>query len=205
MNNDNENNDQTGTDLDKVIPGSLHAPDANDSEGPGETQEALAARQAKVPASVSAIADVMKKARDCPALVARRVEPAEGVVNHWYAKVDPGTTCGDLENSSFWQHYTKELRPNDEVDAKCVDGSFLAKMIVVAVGPADVKMHVWAFIELDAIDPEALAVPSGYDVKWAGDLDKFRVTRGSTVVRTGFEHRSQAMKWLGGHLQGIAR
>jgi hypothetical protein len=48
-------------------------------------------------------------------------------------------------------------------------------------------------------------VPSGYSIGWGGDIAMWRVVRGTDVVKDGFEHKSMAQKWLGNHLQSIAR
>ena len=140
-----------------------------------------------------------------PKLQSGRVKAAEGELMRWSAQADHGVTKADLERTDFWTHNAKRFRPMDEVRVACVDGSWVAYLIVTAVGPKDVKMHVLQFVNLDPVEPGALEVPSGYSVDWGGSIAKFRVKRGIDVIREGFDQRSQAVTWLGSHLQSLAR
>jgi hypothetical protein len=172
-----------------------------DDDGPrSETQQELAARQA----SAAAIRGEPKPVTVAPAtLQAGRVKAAEGDYNKWSVAVDHGVTREDLHRPEFWTHNAKQFRPLDEVRVACVDGSWVAYLLVTAVGPKSVKMQVESFVNLDPVEPGALEIPNGYAVDWGGSIAKFRVKRGIDVIRDGFDQRSQAVMWLGNHLQSM--
>jgi hypothetical protein len=170
----------------------------------GESQQELAARQAKAAGTtVEAQADKQKIAN--LALQSERVKPAEGKFNTWHVDADHGITKADLERTSFWVHNAKLFRPRDHVHVYCVDNSFYAWLIVTGVGPKDVKMHVRCFDNLDPIEPGSMDVPLGYSIVWRGSIAKFGVLRGTDLIREGFEHRSEASRWIGSHVQSLAR
>lgn len=184
---------------------------AEEEHDPGETQQQLAERQAapaeqkSAPASVQAIASTHAEAASNRVLQPRRVVLAESVFNNWHVIVDPGVTREDLERPSFWCHHTKMLRRRDIVHVDCADGSFDAELKVRAVGPKDVLMHVRRFDVLEVVAPNALDLPSGYAINWAGDISKWRVLRGRDLIRDGFETQGHAQSWLGTHLQSLQR
>jgi hypothetical protein len=172
---------------------------------PGESQADLAVRQASAPAAVQAIAATHADAASNRVLQPRRLTPAETAFNRWHVVVDPDVTQADLVRPSFWAHHTQHLRRDDEVTAKAADGSFRAVLIVRAVGPKDALMHVVYFAQLEAVSPDALDVPSGYTIDWAGDIAKFRVRRGKETLREKLESRAAASTWLRSHLQSMSR
>ncbi len=180
---------------------------ARNPEGPGESFEDLNKRQAVaagMPASeVVDIADAPRE--QVPDLPARRMVPAEGRFMVWDATLDHGTTREDLERTSFWKHNTTRVKPFDEIRAICEDGSFVAYLIVQAIGPKDMKVHVREFVEMDKIDPNALAIPQGYKVDWGGRIAMWRARQGSDVLKEGFQTESEARRWLGSHLQVMNR
>lgn len=170
-----------------------------DNEGPGESQEQLAQRP------VQAIAATHAEAASNRVLQPRRVVEAIGSYNLWYAQVDPGVTQEDLERPSFWTHHTKILRRRDEIRVDCADGSFVAYLLVRAVGPKDVLVHVREFVELESVSPDALDIPSGYSIDWAGDIEQWRILRGREPVRGQFQTKAQAQNWLAVHIQSLQR
>lgn len=178
----------------------------------GESQQDLANRQTAAAAAgppktaVDGVADGRKSlAGAVSTLQPGRLTPAESAFNRYSVIVDHGTVRDDLERTSFWQHVTKYLRPGDEVRAKCADGSYVAYLIVSAVGPKDVKMQLLNFVPLDQIAPDAFEVPTGYAIQYGGDFAKWRVLRGNVTLKENFEHRSAAQTWLGSHLQSLGR
>lgn len=158
-----------------------------------------------VPEAVRAIADVQRAAKLNRVLATGRVQLAETVFSQYHAVVDPGTTRADLENPAFWAHHAKTFRRNDLIHVDCADGSFDATLKVRVVGVKAVSMHVRHFAQLEAVDPEALQLPSGYTIGWGGDIDKFRVLRGNDLLKSGFESRHLAQTWLTNHLGSLQR
>jgi hypothetical protein len=182
---------------------------ARDNEGPGETQQELAERQraaaakAGTPETVKALAEVRQLA--ALSLPAGRVVLAEGAFNRWSVDVEHGVGKEDLERTSFWQHHTKILKVGDELRARCVDGSWMAYLVVIGLGPRDVKMHVREFLVLDPYDPKEFSIPSEFQIHFAGSRDKWRVMRGNEVVKPGFESQSDASRWLANYLTALRR
>lgn len=155
--------------------------------------------------AVKAMAEVRLAAQSNRRFQQARLQPAESSYQRFALLVEAGTTRADLERTSAWEHIARFFRLGDEVRVKCEDGSFIAYLLVAAVGPKDVKMHVLDFIELTPIDPTSLDIPAGYDINWRGEIAKHSVLRGATVLKDGFESRALAQRWLTAHLQSMLR
>jgi hypothetical protein len=139
-------------------------------------------------------------------LPTNRLRPAEVARNVWRVDVEPGTTVEDLKRRDFFGNMTRMLRRHDKIEVMSVDGSFEAELRVLAIGPKEAAVDVLFSRQRDsALDPDALAMPAGYAIEWAGDIAKHRVLRGRDVVKEGFDTRAAAQTWLGTYLQAMNR
>ena len=145
------------------------------------------------------------RSSDVSDLPPRRMVPAEGRYTVWDVTLDHGTAKDDLLRTSFWRHHTQRPRPLDEIRAVCEDGSFVAYLIIQAVGPKDIKVHIREFVDMDPVQPDALQIPEGYKVDWGGRISLWRARRGNDVLKDGFQSKSEATRWLGSHIQAMAR
>lgn len=155
--------------------------------------------------AIEAMAQVARENKQNRTLPPRRVTIAESAFNRWNVIADAGTTQDDLENSAFWTHNIQGIRRGDEVRVVAADGSFIARGDVLATGPKDILVDIWQFRERESVNPEALSIPSEYSIEWAGELEQFRVLRGTELVKSAFQTRGQAQQWLGDYVRSMTK
>jgi hypothetical protein len=176
---------------------------------PGETQAELTQRQSAAAAkSPDLPAPTPLKPRAFRVAQPTRLQAAEIARNQWDIALDPDVSKEDLVRSSFWQHYARELRRNDEVIARASDGSWRAQLLVRVVGPKDVLMSILTFWEFERVQPDSLDIPEGYHVEWLNEIANWRVTRKGDqgrwdVLRDGLPTRAAAQDWLTEHIKAM--
>lgn len=175
----------------------------DDNDAPGETLQQLEMRQAAAAGSGAGLSVV--KPAPLRTLQAGRVREAVASFNTWCVDVDHGVTPDDLKRTDFWVHNAKMFRIGDEVRVQCVDGSFVAYLLVRNVGPKDVKMLVREVHNFDAFEQNVSQVPAGYKVTWRGTIAKWGVIRGADVLKEQFDTSGDAVRWLDNHLKALER
>lgn len=121
------------------------------------------------------------------------------------ADIESGTTLADILKAEYWRHVAKfNLTPNDIIIARAEDGTWRAELIVQATGPGFAKVKLLQKYDLEVEAPGNDAIPPGYSVLWKGPQRKWVALHETRVLREGFDSRTAASAWLGGHLKTIA-
>ena len=128
-------------------------------------------------------------------LLERQMSLAEHARVDYVGKADPGTTIDDVMKEDFWAHTAKQFKPFDRVEVRCVDGSWMAELIVLACGFNWAKMYKASFYEFDSkveFDADGPVV-----IEFAGPVHRWRIKRKSDneVLEKGFTSRDDAASW----------
>lgn len=110
----------------------------------------------------------------------------------------------DLEDNRLWQHIAAQIKVGDEVRVVSDDLSFRAECICVFALGSDVRMKVFEYSLLEAV--EVLSQTPDYEVQLRG-LKKWCVIKKSTgeIIRENLPAQSAAQKQLEDHLRVLGR
>lgn len=155
--------------------------------------------------------EVRDKAR-VPKLGAARMKLAEFDRSIFSVSPEQGITLDDMKRPEFWSHVSAKMKPGDRIEVISEDNEWFAELIVISSSRQWAKVSVLRFVEL-AQDPSLSAFDmnavenSGFEVKWGGNTDKFRVTRNSDkeVVHRGSSTKAEAERWLVDYLKALAK
>jgi hypothetical protein len=124
------------------------------------------------------------------------------------ATPEPGTTLEEMLNPEYWSHIAKRVKVWDRIEVRSHDGAWWAELLVRAVQPFAVRVHVLRVAKFDdnLKAAEQADLPAGYEVVNRG-------ARGWTVIRESDREvlrereasRALAVMWLKGHLQVLGQ
>lgn len=129
----------------------------------------------------------------------------EHVSTRYDALVALGVGPEQLENPAYWAHHAVKLRPMDEIRARAVDGTWVAKLIVLD------SSRTWAKVKMIALDrlttgdqaltqasaAERAAFIAGHEITLRGP-HKWCVVRkqDKAVVQEDLGSKAAAAAWL---------
>lgn len=126
----------------------------------------------------------------------------------WIAKPERGTTLDEMLVPAYWAHTAKSLKPLDRIEVRPGDGEWWAELLVRAVEPAAVKVHVLRHIEFDrkvSVAASAVEAPEGYEFKFRGKRAWCVIRLSDNVILKEDEHSKPAIAaWLDRHLAVLA-
>ena len=140
-----------------------------------------------------------------------RFKEAEYVVRHFHARTEPGTTREDLLRKEYWSHVSGVLNPDTEISARCDDGSYYAKLLVLDCGSGWAKVQVLQWYVLDdpsvAENQSPASTEDEFDIVWKGDKLKHIVIRKADgqVLHSGEQRKTGAQEWIKDFIAGKAR
>lgn len=122
------------------------------------------------------------------------------------AMPEAGTTLKEMTDPAYWAHVARTVRPWDRIEVRPKDGTWWAELLVRAVEPFTVVVHVLRSAEFNrpaALEP--LGPPDGYEFQSKG-------SRGWAVIRTSDKQTLQqnlpteeaAGAWLHAYLRKVA-
>lgn len=135
-------------------------------------------------------------------LPASGLSTSDYVRTEYVATPDVGTDYETVLKPLFWAHVANRLRQWDEIEVRAADGTWLAKLVVIDRGPQWAKvaeLHFYNFERKLEVDPVATsAAASEYELKWAGPVAKWRVTRlvDKAVMTDGHVDKADAARFL---------
>lgn len=132
-----------------------------------------------------------------------KLQPAEYVCQTYHHMPGAGATLEHVLEPGYWAHVAKTLRAGDHIEVLAEDGSWWAMLLVRYTGRTEVAVAVLFAQQFEEVEIEG-ETDSEYLVKWAGPRAKFRVQRGTEVIRDEFESKAAAENWLKGHLKALA-
>lgn len=130
-------------------------------------------------------------------LMPARMQLAEHARQDWVATAEEGTTIEDVLDPQYWSHMAAQMQPMDRIDVRVDTSEWLLELLVIQVGRNWARCAV--LHQHDLTPPsEADAVASGFEVKWGGPLNKWRVIRLSDreVLSMKHDNREAAADWL---------
>ena len=139
-----------------------------------------------------------------PRLHMGRITEAVHQRNHWFADIPAGVTMETIMRPDYWAHHAQFLRPLDQIEAFCEDGSWEALFRVMFVSVAEVKLSIIYSVEHDSSDEEEVASDL-HEIKWKGPALKFCVVHKGTkeVIKDHLYPKQEAMAYLRKHLTDL--
>lgn len=124
-----------------------------------------------------------------------KVQGAEFVRTVYHATSDLDTTFEDVVRPEYWVHVARRLRPLDEIVIVSEDASWYARLLVVGSAGNNVRVKAIEYVDFSATE---VKTPPGYEIKYAGRIARFRVTRKTDghVLQEGLQTREDAEAWL---------
>lgn len=97
------------------------------------------------------------------------MQPAEFKYRQFGVSV-PGTlTKKQLEDPQLWGHVARDMSEADEVRVVADDMAFIARLICMYKSGSDVRMKLYEYVELDAIDRNAqVGTMGGFKIESRG-------------------------------------
>lgn len=126
--------------------------------------------------------------------------------NVWRVNAKIGTSIESALEAAFYEHIARHLNRGDIVEIMPDDMAWELNVRVLDRG------HNWAMVKermrVDyggpvQVNPEALT--SDYDVKWAGNTDKFVVKYKGEKLKDGFATEDLARRYAANHAQALRR
>lgn len=124
------------------------------------------------------------------------------------ATPEAGTTLQEMENPEYWSHVAKRLKVWDQIEVRPHDGAWWAELLVRAVQPFAVRVHILRMVQFEdnRKAAEQADIPAGYEVVNRGTRG-WAVVRESDreVLREREQSRALAVMWLKGHLLALGQ
>ena len=139
-----------------------------------------------------------------------RFKPAESTLGKWDAKTETGVTREQLLKPEYWSHVSELMTPWSEITARCEDGTYYAKLLVLDCGRGWAKVQVLAWHSLTTADVAQSQSSAGtaddYDIIWKGASLKHIIQRKSdqVVIHQGEQRKDGAKVWLDEYLSSKA-
>ncbi len=136
---------------------------------------------------------------------AHRIVPAEYKRTIHMVTPEAGTKIEAMLDPTYWRHVARLLKPLDRLEVMPEDGAWYAELMVIFTAQNEVKVKQLSFIELDAVDVDAI-VTDTHEVKWRGPSAKFGVvnTKTGEVLKDGFADKQLAASYMAEHLKALA-
>jgi hypothetical protein len=104
----------------------------------------------------------------------------------------------EILKPSFWAHVASQLRQWDVIEVRPAGAVYKAELVVVEAG------HLFAKVALDrkiALEAKSEDVKT-LDIEQVGN--KFRIRRGSDVMKDGLATKKEAERWIEDHTSKAA-
>lgn len=149
----------------------------------------------------SAIIKELKRTQDAR-LHFGRLQSLESAQRMWFADIPAGLPIDAVLEPSYWTNFTKIIKPDDLIRARCEDGSWAADLWVMLVGTIEIKVSVWHFSKLDGTASPGTEDSEVYAVKWLGPGAKFAVVHraNGSIIKDRLYPKSEAYAYLQKHL-----
>ena len=134
-----------------------------------------------------------------------RFRPLEHSQAVWFVYVEEGTPYKALFQPSYWSFVQDKLQPGAMIRVFPDEGSYMADLVVRAIGVGGVKVSEYFKREFADEGQMPASLMSLYLVKYAGPYHKWRVERKSdgAVIQTGFENEGTANAWLATNVKSL--
>lgn len=157
--------------------------------------------------------DVTESAQDAPVTLdeikpvgINRFGLADEHRNVWRCNAKIGTSPDQVLDASFFEHIARHLSRGDVLEIMPDDMAWEVNVRVLDCG------HNWAIVrerfrvEYGTVDPDAQQkLASDYDIKWAGNTDKFAVKYKGEILKKGFATEDLARRFASNHAQALKR
>lgn len=136
-----------------------------------------------------------------------RFESSEHMRNLWVAVPEHGTPFEATLNPAYWAHVSARMRPWDRIEILPEDGSYFGELLVQDAGRLYAKVAVLRHLPLALVEVRGEdAATSLYEVKWAGQVKKWRVMRKAdrAELRDKFQTQGEATGWLAQYVRTVS-
>ncbi len=124
--------------------------------------------------------------------------------NHFLVNVPHGTDPELCLETEFWTHVAQHLGRGDVVTIEPDDLAWEMGVKVLDCGHNWANVRKRQFFEYERVDVRS-ETPSGYEVEWAGQTDKFRVVFKGEVLKKGFATEALGRQFVSNHAQALKR
>lgn len=142
------------------------------------------------------VADQAAPVRELKPVPANALVIAESrrVVHHLV--LPPGTCLEDLSLPDYWSQAAPKLHKRDLVEVEPVDQSWWALLLCTEVGAEHARMAVLQRVDLPSLQVSVDDLPLGHAVNFLGPRRRWCAMRDTTILRPGFNTKSEAAAWL---------
>lgn len=136
-----------------------------------------------------------------PRLNAGRIKAAEFVQVRYVVRPEAGVTLEQMLDPAYWTHVSRKMKAGDHVEVIADDNTWYAELLVLAAGPVWAKVAIINERSLlktvEVAESETTDHP-GFEIKWGGNIDKFRVirTEDNEIISRGHDKKVEAAVWL---------
>lgn len=139
-----------------------------------------------------------------PALSVPRFGLADETRNIWRCSVSDDIHPEQVLDEGFWANVANMLQPGDTIQVLSDSYRWRFDLFVVANGNTWAQVARLAFYDLKPARPHE-ALPSKYQVQFAGAHHRWRVIREGEPLKDGFASEALARKWAANHEAAVAR
>lgn len=122
------------------------------------------------------------------------VAESRRVIHH--VVLQPGTTLEDLLIPDFWSQAAPKLHRRDLIEVEPSDGGFWALLLVRECGVEHAVVALLHKIDLPSLQRSVDDLPIGHSVQFLGPKRKWSAMRNNTILRPGFNTKTEAAAWL---------
>jgi hypothetical protein len=145
----------------------------------------------------------VEKIMSIKSLTPGRMRPAEASWRTYGVLVESHVPSESILEPGFWCHVAAKLRPLDRLEVMDDAGTWLAVLLVRAVGRREASVALLWSAELR---PEIAPSAQGDEAikpRWGGFKHKWTVVQGDTMLRQGMGSREEAEIWIRSHLKAL--
>lgn len=153
---------------------------------------------AEVPVAAPAKPDQNRKV---PQLLPNRFKQADFMRTIYDVQCARDITPEELLEEGYWAHVAHLLRSGDRIEVRPEDNSFFAEFIVLGAGRLWAQVEMIRFVQLTR--DRRPKTQSQFTVEWGGSHSKYRVLRGTDVVKEGLETDVIAERWIKSHEEAL--
>jgi hypothetical protein len=144
-------------------------------------------------------------------LTPARIKGAEFTRNVHVARVEVGVPREALLDPHYWMHVAAKMKAGDHIEVIPDDSSYYLELFVVAATKTSIKVQKINEVEFsengsDVAESSNTDHPD-YDIKWAGNVEKFQVVYkpDSKVLSSEHETKLEAAIWIDDYVKSLKK
>ena len=137
------------------------------------------------------------------ALMPGRLRPTEAMWRTYGVLVESHVPSESILEPGFWCHVAAKLRPLDRLEVIDDAGTWLAVLLVRAVGQREASVTLLWSAELRPETALSGSTDEAMKPRWGGFKHRWTVVQGDNLLRQGMSSREEAETWIRSHLKAL--